>query len=674
MRNQELCSSFHRFRVSVVLSLSLLLLNTLWAGNPAVAAETTNVQAQAESQLNSLKTRFPRPAHDRGKFFDLLGDDRDAFMQHVYTLANPYFEGRCPGTAGNALAADYIAFYMERFGLQPLFTNPVRLPDGSTVGDKTEKSYLQPFSLSQGQVNADATFTVFSSEGQLQFTQGKDFNAMGISANKNVYGEIVFVGYAIEDGPDGYNSFQDCDDLTGKIALVLRFEPVDEKGHSLWAGAGRKWSRNAGLMKKLKAARNHGAAGILLVSPPDVDDTRAKTLESANDTRIGRPLDIPALLLTPQTADAIIKSANPHSGGLTGLVESVRRQGHCTSLNGAEADIATSLHTEELYTSNVAGVLPGQGNLADQYIIIGSHYDHIGYGKFGSRGNHRGVIHVGADDNASGVAGNLVLAKRFVQMFQQLSDGKPRRSIIFICFSGEEMGLLGSANFVNNSPVPLDSVTAMLNMDMIGNLNENQLTVYATGTAKEFKDILTPLFEKSGLKIDSETGSSGRSDEASFLIHNVPALHFFSGGHDRYHTPRDLAHYVNYDGAIKILDLVQAVATDLAHEPGGLTYQSTARMKVNTRRSEIKIRFGIAPGGMGETTGGVLVSQVIPGTTAAEADLKPGDRLIGWDGKEVTNISDWMDKMKLNKPGDKINIVILRDGKKIEKTVTLRAG
>ncbi len=630
--------------------------------------------AVADSETIGSTHRYERPLHDQARFQRLFGEEREAFETHVRTLANPFFEGRCPGTIGGDLAAEYLQFYFERLGLQPLFEQTVETPGGAAAARPT-LSHLQPFELGRGQIKADSQqLTLFTKDSHTPLLQGEDFEALGVSGNGAAGGPVVFVGYSVAEGPEDYTSYPEETDLTGKIALILRFEPMDAEGKSLWAGGNSDWSNHAGLTRKLSAAIERGAAGILLVSPPHAADSRAQNLQQPNDTRVGRAYDIPILMITAEVAERLIGAGDPQKRDLAGLCEAVTEQGQVVELQEVEVSIAASLHLESLTASNVAGLLPGRGELQDEYLIIGAHYDHVGYGQFGGRASNRGVIHVGADDNASGVAGTLVLADRFQRLYEELPQEQPLRSLVFLLFSGEEMGLIGSSHFVEESPVPLEKTIAMLNMDMIGAVENDMLTVYGTATAEEFEALLAPHFEASGLNVEAQASSSGRSDEAPFQRRSVPGLHFFSGVHDRYHTPRDRADLLNYDGALQVVDLVGEIARELVGRAEGLTYQDRRAARGGARRSEIKVRFGIAPGSFGADEGGVAVGQVFPGTTAAKAGLKKGDLIIRWGGEEVADIARWMELLKAHEPGDAVDIVFLRDNEEIEVGVVLQGS
>jgi aminopeptidase YwaD len=644
-------------------------------GISALLAATAPAQDIAPASVEAATVeigsehRFTRPPHDRERLLGVMGSDAAALRAHVFTLANPFFEGRCPGTIGNDLAAEYIQFYLERLGLEPAFTMPAEEPGGGHA--RTIGSFLQTFSAASTVDTDTQQLTVFPGDDHWLLVPNEEFTPLGVSGNGSASGDVVFVGYGIDDGPEGYDSFGEDLDLDGKIALLLRFEPMDEEGHSQWTEGNRSWSRHAGLRRKLEAVAERGAEGILLVAPPLADDPRAGKLEQPTDTRSGRPMDIPIAMLSGPAADQIVKAGDPDGRDLAALRKYADEGGAPVAFENLQVSLSAALSLGDLTTNNVAAVLPGQGDLADEYLVIGAHYDHVGYGHFGSRGANRGVIHPGADDNASGTAGVLLLAKRLADHYAKADPDAALRSVIFVLFSAEEMGLLGSRHFVSESPVDVERMTAMLNLDMIGGLQDDKLTVYGTGTAAEFDEILPPLFEQCGMDVTSRAAGSQRSDEANFQRRNVPGLHFFSGVHGRYHTPDDTPRTVNFDGAMKIVDLVEDVALDLVARDEKLTFAEVGRQNISTRRSQIKVRFGIAPHGYGEEAGGVPVGEVFPNTSAANAGVRKNDRIMKWNGEDIANMGDWMRKLARHEPGDEVDIVVIRDGEEVTLHVVL---
>jgi hypothetical protein len=257
-----------------------------------------------------------------------------------------------------------------------------------------------------------------------------------------------------------------------------------------------------------------------------------------------------------------------------------------------------------------------------------------------------------------------ILSRRFADT---TTGGGARRSVLFLGFSAEEMGLIGSREFVKASPIDAKSITAMLNMDMIGRLREEKLDVYGTGTADGMAALVKPMFDASGLKIEQSPGGRGPSDHATFYGGGVPVLHFFTGLHEEYHTPRDTADLINVEGAVRIVDMVCDIATLLATRPEQLVFTSTDKGgrggtpdDTGPSMRSISVRFGIAPANYAEGGDGVGVGEVFDGTSAAEAGIKTGDRITRWNGEPVDDVQHWMTYLAKHKPGDIVDVTIVR--------------
>ena len=601
---------------------------------------------------------------------DQLGDDVKEFHAHVTTLSNPFFEGRAPGSHGIEVAADYIEFTLKGLGLEPPFQQTIEAADGSHV---TEASYRQPFDVA-GETIVDEALLEWSAAGAHGEPMAKtDFDPTPFSANGRATGPVVFVGYAIESGPDGYTSFKDDADLTGKIALVLRFEPMDEKGKSLWSKRGR-WTNNAGLIAKIRSVVDRGAVGVILVNPPGADDPRAGRLLSARGSRFGGTGDAPVVMMTTDAAEKMIAGAEPGGRSLMDL----RRLADAGStgaveLPGLTASTSVQMSRKQIPTANIAAVLPGKGALRNEYIVIGAHYDHLGYGAYGTR--HPGALHPGADDNASGTSGVLLAAHILRDVYAQAPDDEDARSILFITFSAEEMGLLGSKHFVEDPPFALSQIDAMLNMDMIGRLRDSQLEILVPSAGDPFGAELEADAGPAGLRLKRNTELGGRSDHASFADAGVPAIAFFSGMHPDYHAPGDVGSKIHHKGAVRIVEFVSKVALDLATRPERVRF--VAEKKVDRpsppRMANMTVRLGIAPANYADEKPGVLVGAVAEGTSAADAGMKKGDRIIRWDGEELLDVVDMMKHLAASKPGDVARLIVLRDNKDVELTVTLKA-
>jgi hypothetical protein len=608
--------------------------------------------------------------------------DVQTYRSHIEFLANPFMEGRGPGTRGNEIAAEYVETWFERFGLAPSITMQDFERSQHREGEH-QYSFRQEFKAGTGARNVVSRLGV-NLDTKLALDLATKYRVLGFSGSGSVAGPLVFVGYGIQKGgPDkSYNTFADTDDLTGKIAVLLRFEPMDGAGHSLWKTAmDSTWSPAAALPEKVRAAVDHHAAGLILVAPPGTDDPRLKKLPDTEDSaRWMQPLDIPAIVMDAAEAEALVRWADPKAN-LADLCRAADKQGGIVPLGEKPVELRTQIDRVPRTTWNIAATLPGRGQLASQYIIIGAHYDHVGYGYTGgSRSDEYGIVHPGADDNASGASGLLLAAEMMKRRYDAAPKDANLRSIMFVAFSAEEMGLIGSREFMKASPLEAKQIDAMLNMDMIGRLRDSKLEISGTGTAEGFANLLKPIFDSSGLVIQSSPGGRGPSDHATFYGAGIPVLHFYTGMHEQYHTPRDTVDLINCEGAVKVVTLVCTIADTLAQREQQLAFVSTDKKKGEPEDGKpaislgnVKVRFGIAPGNYADGEAGVLVGEVYPGTCAGEAGIQPGDRLIRWNGKEIGDVQSWMGFLSQHKPGDTVDVDVKRKGEEVRVRVTLKS-
>ncbi|HVZ95053.1 MAG TPA: M28 family peptidase [Phycisphaerales bacterium] len=651
---------------------------------PVAPTTTVSTTPSAPTPAVQAKPAAPSKPEIRSAVSAALmaADDDTRFMvQQITTLSHPFFEGRSADTKGNRAAAALIQQHFDSLGLKPAFGADAAPPDAPAHGDH---GYQQAFSVpGEMKVNlAEASFT--SPSGEVKLESGKDFNPLGVSGTAKATGELVFVGYSITDGEEGYTNYGEKDDLAGKIALLYRFEPMDDAGHSKWAestggSAGRttgNWSGHSGLTQKIGDAIKRNAAGVIVVNPPGADDPRATRLDTANRTRFGKQLGVPIVMLSNDAAEKLIKAADPEGrspldlrkvadAGLTSMMP-LNKGGLTVTLN-------TDLERQQLATSNVGGVLEGKGGLASEWIIIGGHYDHVGYGYVGgARPGNIGQLHPGADDNASGAAGVMLIAKKLAERYKALPEGASARSVLLMTFSSEEMGLLGAEHYVKNSTIENSRVIGMLNMDMIGRLDKNALEIAGTGTADEWNGMLDTILADYTFDAKRTASGGNRSDHAAFYRAGTPVLHFFTGTHRDYHTPTDTFEKVNYEGAAKIVNLVTDIAMALSDRPQMLTYHKLQEQQQRSMAG-MKVRLGIAPGNYNDSEPGVLVGDVTPNTSAAKAGIHVGDRIIKWGGEELANVGAMMERLAGHNPGDKVDLVVVREGQEVIITVTLLA-
>ena len=326
-----------------------------------------------------------------------------------------------------------------------------------------------------------------------------------------------------------------------------------------------------------------------------------------------------------------------------------------------EGPMGQVMEVENQISRNVAGLIGGE-QYPDRFIIIGAHYDGQGMGGAISMNLSGGpVLHYSADDNASGTAGLLYLAKKF-------AENPPQSTVLIVAFSGEELGLLGSKYFVGQMEISPDSVLAMINLDMIGRLEDNELDIFGTGTSSKWEEILSSV-ESDSLEITTVDGGMGASDHASFYQVEIPVLHYFTGTHDQYHRETDTADLINYSGMERVLTHVKSVVRKLdTTDPGEINFQESTDARRGTR-----MRSGVTLGVMPDyaySGEGFRIDQVRPDGTADAAGFENGDLIVAMDGDKIADIYGYMEMLNTLESGDTVFITILRDGKEMELEAT----
>lgn len=654
--------------VGAGLCAATLAIRSLTAATAAQDAAAPAAKGQIIPGTVAIYDYDPASAQGDGhlrEYLEGLGVDAAQWYQHVMTLSNPFFEGRAPGSHGHDVASEYVEWYMREAGLQPAFAE----------GDAAEwTSYRQPFELpGAGPKVVSSAVAVSSPAGEKALESGKDFVVLGNSGSGSVTAPLTFVGYGIEEGQDGYTSFSPSSeqDLKGRIAVVYRYEPLNDEGRSQWSGA--RFSKYASAAAKFEALAKRGAAGVIMVTPPDCPRAR-KGLETTATSRFGDRLSIPTIHLDQPAAETLLQSADPQGRTLLQL----RKGADDGSLKtvALRNDVQVSINAETtkgvIETANIGGVLPGTGSLAEEWVVVGGHYDHVGYGFFGADPRNRGKLHPGADDNASGTSAMLVLAKRISEEYAASDAPTDKRSILFMAFSAEESGLEGSDWWTKHPSLPTDRVNAMINLDMVGRLRSGDLAVGGTGTAEGFMDQLTPIFEGSGLTVRADPGGRGPSDHASFFNVGIPVLFLFTGVHDDYHKPSDFGWTVDPRGAIRVINLADQLIDLVALTPQRLAFTKPAR-GAGQDRGLAKVRLGVSPSYTASGKG-LLVDGVSDGTSAADAGIKEGDIILSWNGTELNGAGDLAENLRGHEPGDVVTLQVERDGKTIEVKVTLKAS
>lgn len=551
---------------------------------------------------------------------------------HVSFLASDALKGRKTGTEGDSLAAEYIRKELKDIGLVPL-----------------QDKGFQHFRVTDKIVTGPANSLIVNEATQ---TLNTDFAPFAFSENASFSGEVVFAGYGFSINEDSlkWDDYKGLD-VKGKIVMILRADPEIEKNSSPFI----KYSKDR---DKVLQAKDLGATAVLLVSgkvfdPEDKFEPLAKGDQSVGlpSFRISRKLANSILAAKKLTIEDLEKQLNekrlPNSFFIGGSVS-----GH--------SDVSQTT----VPTRNVVMLLLGSDKkLKDQYIVLGAHFDHLGMGGLGSgsRVPDTVAIHYGADDNASGVAMIIELAEKLAANPQN-----HKRSIVVAAFSGEEMGLLGSKKFVELPGIDLNKVNAMVNMDMVGRLNENSLLqIGGVGTAEPFKNMIKTENDTTVLKLSLSDEGYGPSDHASFYGKNIPVLFVSSGAHLDYHTPSDTYDKINYDGMVKISDLSYKLITDLANMDAKLIFKEAGPKETVSRGMRRKgVTLGIMPDFAGNVKNGLRADLITPGRPAAIGGMKKGDIITSINGKPVNNIQDYMFRLGQLKHGETINVEVLRDGVK----------
>jgi Zn-dependent M28 family amino/carboxypeptidase len=309
--------------------------------------------------------------------------------------------------------------------------------------------------------------------------------------------------------------------------------------------------------------------------------------------------------------------------------------------------------------------------------VVGAHFDHVGLGYFGTSPQYTGQLHPGADDNASGTSAMLCIAQALADLYGGKEAPQDARSVLFLGFTAEESGLRGSKWFVEHPTIPGDRTALMVNMDMVGRLRSDDLSVGGMESAKGMIDVMRPVFERSGLTIRADPSGRGPSDHASFYGAGIPVVFVYTGNHDEYHTPKDKGYTLNPEGAAKIVAMVTDMVTTVATRPEKLEFKSSGGRGAD--RGYASVRLGVMPG-MGEDRPagapelGVVVDGVSEDTSASEAGIRKGDVLLAWDGEELDGAGTMMARLRTHKPGDVVKIKLWRDGKEETVDVTLRAA
>lgn len=593
-------------------------------------AFASNRHHAREGETNLFVARWEggkEPAEDRGlppeRAWELQGPDR--FLADVTWLADDAREGRGIGTDGLVAARDWLVERFAELGLEP-------------AGE--EGGWLQRF---------DVPVAVAVEEGTALAVDGRPLPAdawvpAGFSGTGTAAGEVVAAGHGIAAEALGIDDYAGLD-VAGKVVAVRRFTSAavtedDDK------------RRYSDVRYKAIAARERGAVALVVVDLPLPDE--AEGVEEAPLPGLavepGSDVGIPVAIATREAAAGLFETGEPK-----------------------RAEITVELKKQTAPAWNVVGRLPAdEGDRAAGPAIVGAHYDHLGYGGPDSMAPGSTDPHSGADDNASGVAAVLEAARWLTRQEGAEELGSLQRDVLFVAFSGEETGILGSTAFARNPPggLALEGAAAMINLDMVGRLRE-RLTVLGDDSAAEWQGIVRPLCQELDLPCAFGGDAYGPSDHTAFYAAGVPVLYLFTGPHDHYHKPSDDPEGINAAGGARIARLTAEVAAALARRPEPLTYQETTAPAPRGDVRSYGASLGVIPDYAGEEgTAGMLVAGVRPGGPADRAGIRRDDLLVHLAGTEIRDVHDLVYVLRQAKPGQTVKATVVRDGERLELEVT----
>ena len=574
-----------------------------------------------------------------------LEPSAERLQKHVSYLASDALDGRRTGTAGATEAARYIAGEFARLGL--------RSPSGNAAKTRYLQSFPYVVGVELGKGNV-LSFGRYPRANDTTLEANVDWVPLAFSTNGKVEGGLVFAGFGITASELNHDDYAGLN-ATGRVAVVLQGTPDGDNPHGQFA-------RFEGVRWKAIAARNAGAKALVVVAR-DAIFSNDRLSKLAYDNTAGEA-GIPVVVVSRNALDKLLTLSSTSISDLE-QAATAKTPGTNKALTG-EVTLATDVVRNDAPAYNVIGVLEGSDPiLKNDNIIIGAHYDHLGRGGQGSLAANSTEIHHGADDNASGTAGMLELARIF-----SAQRPPPKRTLIFMAFSGEEEGLLGSNYYVNHPVAPLNDVVAMINMDMIGRMKDRKLVIGGVGTAKEWRDIIAQGTADPARKFELTLNEDGfgPSDHSSFYGKQIPVLFFWTGTHNDYHKPSDTSEKINYADEARILNLVSYIVKHLDEADKRVTY-TTAKTDPAPRTGGFRVYLGTIPN-YAESTDGLLLDGVREDSPAAKAGLKAGDRIVKIGTREIKNVYDYTYALGEMKAGEEYVIELVRGSDRLTLKIT----
>jgi len=569
--------------------------------------------------------------------------DPTRYLDDIKSLTTPAMEGRGDGTKGITRAATMLEKRYQQLGLRPAGT----------------KGYFQPFTVITGaKLKSHNRILVADGDHKSDLKLNQDFVPFSFSSSGSVAAPVVFAGFGATAEEFGYDDYAGID-VKDKIVVLLRYEP---EGFAIKSG-NTGLTRHAQLITKAINARNHGAKAVVVVNGK-LGDGEEDLLTRFGSVSGPENTGIVLVQVKNAAAESWFHAAGKSLAEVQGQIDHLVKPQSFVFPDQLRVSIHVDIETTRATVNNVLAYLPGK---SDEYVIIGAHYDHLGRGNYDSLAPSQiGQIHPGADDNASGTAGVIELARLLSPMKGQL-----QRGILFASFAGEELGLLGSAHWVQEPTLPLDKAAAMLNMDMIGRIKDDKVYIGGVGTGSTLKAAVEQAQAGSNFKIEYSPGGYSASDHTSFVSKKIPVLFFFSGLHSDYHKPSDTWDKIDPRAAARLLNVVGSTGLQLASAPDRPAFIAVVEDKpLGGSGGGYGPYFGSIPD-FGQTANGVKFSDVKPGSPAAKAGLKAGDILTQFGDKPIGNLYDFTDALRRSKVGDIVAVTVMRDGQPIKASVKL---
>ena len=564
-------------------------------------------------------------------------------------LAGDACRGRAAGSEEMHKAARYVAERLKEMGLKP------GAPDGT---------FLQTFEHGRRDVNRTRTALTLTGKTQGNAWQRKlvldaTFVPFRFSAQGSVDAELVFAGYGISSPEHGYDDYADLD-VKGKAVLIMRYEPGEKDAQSPFGGA--EHTTHATFEAKVANAEKHGAVALVMFTGDHYHEAAGNDLYAHHAAARRESVDIPVLQVTRPEAVRLFKSCGKDAAEVQREIDRTTRPASFP-IDGVRVQAEVAFDRQPIRLQNVVAVLPGADEkLSEETVVVGAHLDHIGARSADPDKPDRDTIFNGADDNASGVAALLAIARAMTR-----ENLRPKRTIVFCAFDGEEIGLLGSRHYVNHPVRPLEKTAVMINLDMVGRLRDNALMIMGVGSGKGLSEVANAAAKGLDLKLYCSPSAMAPADSMHFAMSRVPALFFHTGLHLDYHRVTDEASKIDYGGLARVARVAARTAAAIADADAAPEY---VMVGPSWRRRADGPVMGVAV--VPDDQGRLTVNRVSPGSGADKAGLRAGDLLKSIDGRSPASMQELAQLIGKHRVGDRLTIVAERDGK--QRTVEVILG